>query len=161
MAPKSEQLQIRVSAAQKSRLRALAARAGQDVSAYVIARALPEARAQFDRAVRRLRDESARTYAFAEIADLLRNSASELDLDAPPEGLGQLSAVDRNYLAALVEQSRVQRGESPPDWTRAIEPLDSPWFATTLKSLRTHLLLVSPVAFKRRNLFVDPGEGRV
>lgn len=42
MAGKSQQIQIRVTAAQKTRLRELARRAGVDVSAYVLSQARPD-----------------------------------------------------------------------------------------------------------------------
>jgi uncharacterized protein (DUF1778 family) len=160
---KTAQLQIRVSPAQKARLRQLAARAGQDISTYVIERALPLARSRFDDAIRALRDGAARAFAFAELADLLRDAApAELQLDVPPQDLGKLSPFAKNYLGALIEQAYAARGTRMPAWITAIAPLDEPWFATELRSLRTHLLVVSPPPFKRRNLFVDPGvAGRV
>lgn len=160
---KSAQLQIRVSPAQKTRLRQLAARAGQDISTYVLARALPQARVRFDDAVRALRDDTRRRFALADIADTLRDAPiADLDLDVAPETAAQLDAVTGNYLAALVEHACAEAGATPPVWTSAIAPLDEPWFATDLRSLRPHLLVVSPPPFKRRNLFVDPGvAGRV
>jgi uncharacterized protein (DUF1778 family) len=159
---KTSQLQIRVSPAQKNRLRRLAARAGMDVSSYVLARALPDARRQFDEAVRALRDDRRQRFAFAEIADLLRDaSLDELQLDIEPDNLAALSDVTANYCAALIEEACTTRGVTPPAWVAAIEPLDVPWFATDLRSLREHLLVVSPPPFKRRNLFVDRGAGRV
>jgi uncharacterized protein (DUF1778 family) len=160
---KTAQLQIRVSPAQKARLRQLAARAGQDVSTYVIERALPRARARFDDAVRVLRDESARRFAFAELAEVLRDATpAELQLDVAPHELPKLSAFAQNYLAALVEQACAAHGAVSPAWTASIAPLDEPWFASDLRSLRTHLLVASPPPFTRRNLFVDPGvTGRV
>jgi hypothetical protein len=36
-----------------------------------------------------------------------------------------------------------------------VAPLDEPWFAVPLESLRPHLLRVSPVPFKHRILFID------
>jgi hypothetical protein len=36
-----------------------------------------------------------------------------------------------------------------------VKPLERPWFASSLKSLRLHLLTASPPPFRRRNLFVD------
>lgn len=51
-------------------------------------------------------------------------------------------------------------GVQAPDWTRDVVPLDKPYFATPLRSLRSYLLRVSPVAFKRHNLFVDATVGR-
>jgi hypothetical protein len=40
-----------------------------------------------------------------------------------------------------------------------VPPLDEPHFATPLRGLRLHLLRASPVAFKRRNIFVDSSVG--
>lgn len=161
---KTSQLQIRVSPEQKARLRRLAARAGQDVSSYVLARALPAPpRLQFEAAVRALRDDEKRRYAFAEIADLLRaDTLTALQIELEPAGVGGLSTLASNYLAALVEQACVERGAPIPAWTGAIAPLPTPWFASDFRSLRALLLTTSPPAFKRRNLFVDPGvAGRV
>jgi hypothetical protein len=57
----------------------------------------------------------------------------------------------------MVEETCIARRLPPPSWTQAIAPLDEPWFATTLRSLRLHLLRVSPLVYKRRNLFIDAG----
>jgi hypothetical protein len=40
-----------------------------------------------------------------------------------------------------------------------VEPLERPWFAVPFASLRPHLLSAAPIAFKRRNLFVDATVG--
>jgi hypothetical protein len=42
---------------------------------------------------------------------------------------------------------------------REVPPLEEPHFATTLEGLRLHLLQVSPVPFKRRNIFIDSSLG--
>ena len=60
---------------------------------------------------------------------------------------------------ASPEEASAERDVAPPEWTGDVAPLDAPWFATTLRSLRLHLLRVAPVAFRRRNLFVDAGAG--
>ncbi len=65
----------------------------------------------------------------------------------------------RNYVAAMVEQAAHMKRVRPPAWTARVEPLETPWFATSLESLRLHLLRASPVPFKRRNLFVDSAVG--
>ena len=69
--------------------------------------------------------------------------------------LNQLSPLLQNYVAAMVEHAATQKDVAPPAWVRDIPPLDTPHFAGGLRSLRQYLLAVSPVAFKRRNLFVD------
>lgn len=160
---KSEQLQIRLTAAQKSRLRQLAREAGQDVSTYVLSRALPEARQRMDEALRALHDEDDRRFALAELADTLALlGAAELEQVVAHADLDGLTEFVKNYVAAIVEQACARSGVTAPPWTGEVAPLEEPWFATSLESLRLHLLVASPVPFKRRNLFVDPGaRGRV
>jgi hypothetical protein len=69
-----------------------------------------------------------------------------------------LSPFAQNYLAAMVEHAAQQKNMGAPDWVHGVRPLDEPWFASKLRSLR-HLLRAAPVAFKRRNLFVDSSVG--
>lgn len=158
MVGKSEQLQIRVTAAEKARLRQLARRAGLDVSAYVLAQAMPPARERFQRTVTALRHESDQRYALAELSEILVPlGAGELERTVDAADVSGLSEFAQNYLAATVEYLCVKRGAALPSWTRAIAPLPEPWFATVMRSLRVHLLRSSPVAFKRRNLFIDAG----
>ncbi len=71
-----------------------------------------------------------------------------------------LSPFEANYLAAMIEYAAMLKGVVPPDWTRMVPPLERPWFASALKSLRLHLLTNSPPPFRRRNLFVDSSIGQ-
>ena len=158
MAGKSQQIQIRVTAAQKTRLRQLARRAGVDVSAYLLSQAMPDLHEQFQRAVTSLQDESEQRYAFAEISELLSAlGARELERTVCDVDLGGLSDFAQNYLAATVDHLCALRGAALPAWASTVSPLPAPWFATSLRSLRVHLLRSAPIAFKRRNLFVDSG----
>ncbi len=64
------------------------------------------------------------------------------------------------FLAAQVEWLCHRAGIPPPRWTR--DPacvLDRPWFSLSARSLRTHLLLETPVEFRNRNLFTIPEGG--
>jgi len=70
-----------------------------------------------------------------------------------------LSPLLGNYVAAMVEQAAAQKNVLPPKWVRDVAPLDQPFFASELASLRLHLLCSSPVPFKRRNIFVDSSIG--
>lgn len=72
MSPKSEQLQIRVTRQEKAALRRFAAAAGQDVSAYVLARALPATRQRFEGLLELLSEGTHERYALAELNDLRR-----------------------------------------------------------------------------------------
>jgi uncharacterized protein (DUF1778 family) len=157
---KTEQLQIRVTASEKKTLKRLARGAGQDVSSYVLSRALPKPRLRFQELVEAMADAKERRFALAELNDLLANlTRAELSevlrdpprLDLPPYW--------RNYVAAMVEQATHQKKIPAPKWLADIRPLTEPHFAAPLANLRLHLLRVSPVPFRRRNIFVDSGVG--
>jgi hypothetical protein len=160
MAGKSEFLQIRVTPKQKAALKRLARSAGFDVSAYVLMRALPQRRAPWDALVAALADDPAPSHRLAELHDLLAAaSASEFDEvvgSGPPSGAALWL---RAYVAAMVEHAAHEKGVAPPAWVMEVPALEVPWFATDLKALRPHLLRASPVAFRRRNLFVDATVG--
>lgn len=162
METKSKQLQIRVTPSEKAQLRRLARRAGQDLSSYVLSRALPPGKLRFDELLRELRtaDEPDRRYVLAELNDFLSGLAPAQLRDAVEKAdIRGLSDLMQNYVAAMVEQAACQKGVEPPSWTRDPPALDEPYFATSLRSLRSHLLRVSPVAFKRRNIFIDATVG--
>lgn len=158
MIRKSRQLQIRLTPAQQAALKRLARRAGQDLSSYVLGRALPDPGGRFAVIVTSLRDAEQPSLALAALHDLLAGLSgpelAEAVASLPPE-FSDLSPLLRNYVAAMMEQASRQREVPPPSWAGQVPPLDQPYFATSLRSLRMHLLRAAPVAFKRRNLFVD------
>ncbi len=158
---KAQQLQIRVSANEKATLRRLACKAGMDLSSYVLGRALPSpTRTRFSNLISALKRAESRKHVFAEINSLLSQLAPvelrEISEEMDFEGLPLFEA---NYLAAMIEHTFHLRGKAPPSWAKRIPPLAEPWFATELQGLRIHLLRASPVAFKRRNLFIDSTVG--
>jgi uncharacterized protein (DUF1778 family) len=160
MASKSEHVQIRVTRRQKAALKRLAAAAGQDVSSYVLARALPVARTRFEELVALLAEEPEPRYALAELNDLLSALvADELSDAVAHADLAGLPALLQNYIAAMVEQACYRKGVRPPSWTVRITPLEAPYFAAPFEGLRLHLVAASPVPFKRRNIFVDAAVG--
>jgi hypothetical protein len=78
------------------------------------------------------------------------------------EGLAKPAIDDAyvtNYVAAMVELAVHLRGVYPPSWTAEIAPLPEPVFFLPWQSLRAHLLLESPVPFRRRNIFIDSSIG--
>ncbi|MPY86466.1 MAG: hypothetical protein GEU99_00915 [Luteitalea sp.] len=160
MATKSEQLQIRVTPAQKVVLKRLARRAGLDVSSYVLSRVLPPARSRFHEILRALRREENRRFALAELNDLLSDLAPAQFRDTVADvELEGLSPFLQNYVAAMVEQAAHQKDEASPRWVHDVAPLEEPYFAVPFSRLRPHLLRAAPVAFKRRNIFVDSAVG--
>jgi Antitoxin ParD len=161
---KTSQLQIRVTPQQKEALRRLAHLAGQSVSSYVLAQALPPAHEDFSAAVRDLTraGDDSRAAARTLWTLLCDTPADDLDTLAAHQPQAGASPVATNLVAALFEQAAYDKGvELSNSWTRDIPPLERPHFTWALQSLRPHQIRVTPTAFKRRNLFFDPASGPV
>ena len=154
--PKTTQMQIRVSASEKTAIQRAASRAGMDMSAYVLARVLSVPASQFRDAIRDCADSASTRFALAELNSLLTQfTADELrDAVAAPLPPG-LSPFLENYIAAMVEYACGMRAIAVPAWTRAIAPLSEPVFGSELQSLRLYLLTHSPPPFRVRNIFID------
>ena len=160
MATRSAHLQIRVTPGEKETLKRLAQAASQDLSSYVLGRALPSNRLRFEEILRSLGEEEDHRFALAELNDFLTALAPvELPDALEDADVTRLPPFVRNYVAAMVEQAVHLKNVPPPAWASRVAPLEVPHFATTLKSLRLHLLGASPVPFKRRNIFVDASVG--
>lgn len=153
---KTEQLQIRLSSAQKAALKRRAAQAGRRLSTYVLELVAPEAGLRFEELLDALAKGDSTRFTLAALNDLLSElRPAEFETAtraAPPPAL---SARLANQVPAMVEFAAAGKGVSAPAWTRDVRPLEHPWFATDLPGLRLHLLIASPAAFRRRNLFVD------
>jgi len=152
---KTEQLQIRLSVARKAALQRAAARAGLDVSAYVLARVDAPVAVEFARLVRTAGQGDGR-FPLAELNALLtRLTAGELQ-EAVADGIpGNLAPRMANTIAAMVETACANRQLEYPRWTQRITPLAEPVFGSGLPGLRLYLLTHSPAPFRRRNIFVD------
>ncbi|MGQ0560801.1 MAG: hypothetical protein ACT443_02890 [Gemmatimonadota bacterium] len=153
---KSQQIQIRVSAEQKRRLRKLAREAGTDMSAWVLSRVLPDEAERFQELVVALGSARTRQFALAELADYLRSlppGAFQRAVSQAPRP--KLDQGTLNHLAAAIELAAARRAQAPPAWTRQIPIPAAPEFGSTLFSLQLYLLTRSPVALRRRNLFMD------
>jgi hypothetical protein len=160
MPAKTQQLQIRVTPQQKAALKRLARAAGRDVSSYVLSRLVPDGQGRFAAILDSLRTEADPRYALAELNDFLAACPPFAFADAVSAAdLGVLSPYLRNYVAAMIEQAADLLHVPPPSWVRDVIPLNTPRFATPLRSLRLHLLQSAPVPFKRRNIFVDASVG--
>jgi uncharacterized protein (DUF1778 family) len=157
MKSKDQQLQIRVTPAEKAAIKVAAARAGMDMSAWMLARVLPPARATFQQLVAALAEtDDERRYGLADLNDFLTSAAPrELEQAVADPPAVQLDPYVSNYVAAMVETAATRAGMPPPAWTAKIAGLETPVFGTLLDGLRLHLLLYSPPAFRRRNIFID------
>jgi len=158
--PRSDQLQIRVSPAEKAAIRRAAEHAGLDMSAYVLSRALPSPALRLQACIADCAGPAPPSFALAELNTLLtRWTATELrDAIATPPS-DTLAPFLSNYIAAMIEHACERRSVRVPGWVRAIEPLAEPAFGSTLRSLRLHLLTHSPPPFRRRNIFIDATVG--
>jgi hypothetical protein len=159
MRTRSSFVQLRVTPHEKAALRQLSRAAGQDLTSYVLSRALPANRLRFQEIVDALAAGSQQRYALAELNDFLTGLAPMEFLDAVEVDLPDLGPFHSNYVAAMVEQAAHLKGLPPPAWTSAIAPLEQPYFGSRLRSHRLHLLRASPVPFRRRNLFIDASIG--
>ena len=159
---KTQQLQIRISAEDKARIGARAARAGMDVSKWVLQELLPPVEQKFQMLCLELATRpDARSFTIAEFQDWFTGlTASEYKRAVRHAPEARLAPFEASYLAAMVEQAAAIQGVNPPRWTGAVKGLDTPWFASPLKSLRLYLLTHSPPPFRRRNLFIDSSVGQ-
>jgi uncharacterized protein (DUF1778 family) len=131
MQTKDQQLQIRVTTAQKADIQRAAVRAGLDVTQWILTRLLPPAGRRFRDLTRALAvDPAARRFTLAELNDFLSGLSAQQFQDAtaepPPAALPRYWA---NCVAAMVETAANQKG------------------------------VASPPAFRRRRIFVDATVG--
>ncbi len=159
---KTHQLQIRISAQERSLIQARAASAGMDVSKWVLQQVLPPLDGKFQTLCRELASHpDARSFTFAELQDWFhRLTGDEFMRAVRHTPQAHLPAFEASYLAATVEHAAAIKGVDPPRWTAAVEALETPWFASSLLGLRLYLLTHSPPPFRRRNLFIDASVGQ-
>jgi hypothetical protein len=158
---KSGQLQIRVSTQQKAAIREAARRAGMEMSSYVLARVLPAAARRFHDVVQACAVPGNERFALAELNSLLASlGAAALREATAEEPVRWPSPFVAAYAAAMVERASEARRMPPPPWTATIGALPEPYFASELPGLRLYLLMNSPAAFRRRNLFIDSSVGQ-
>lgn len=158
--PKTAQLQIRVSAADKATIQRAAKQAGMDMSTYVLTRLLSIPALRFQECIAACAALSSPSFALAELNSLLSawtpGEMRDAVATAPSVALNSHLA---NYIAAMVEYGCARCSLPAPSWTRAIPPLEKPEFGTRLEGLRLHLLTHSPPPFRQRNIFVDTSLG--
>jgi hypothetical protein len=157
---KTEHVQIRVTRAEKAELVRRARAAGQDLSSFLLKRALPDTAGRFAALVQALVGRARDPFVLAELSDFL-GSLDRSSFDSALELLprARLDDVTRNLMCAMVETRAAKLAVRPPAWAQSEPALRRPWFPTELSSVRLHLLCNSPPAFRRRNLFVDSTVG--
>jgi hypothetical protein len=130
-----------------------------DMSSYVLSKVISTAATRFKECVAAAAGPSS-SFGLAELNSLLTKLSSFELKDAVAEEAGvALSPFIANYIAAMVELACARRAIPVPHWTRAVMPLEEPWFATPVPALRHYLLTSSPAPFRRRNIFIDSSLG--
>jgi hypothetical protein len=156
MGNKTSQLQIRVTPEQKAELKSLASSAGLNVSQYVLATVLPAHRHALADRTEAFAQANDRPSALSDLGAYLTGLApSELSLAVSDIDVAELAPTLQSHVAAMVELVTRSVGLEPPGWAGRIQPQHRPHFARDLPSLRPHQMRVTPVPFKRRNLFID------
>lgn len=156
MSSKTAQLQIRVTPEQKRCLKRLARDASMEMSEWVLTRVLPSEADRFQEYASTLRHAENRSYALAEMADFLRALPAAAFARAVAHApMATLDPDTINYLGAAIELAARRRGLKAPKWTAEVAAPSTPRFGSSLASVRMHLLTQSPVALRRRNLFMD------
>ena len=160
-ARKQEQLQIRLTHAQKVMLMRAANGANMSLSEWVLCKALPMNLQRFHRLIAMLAHAEKPAYILAEIHDVLQESSLELfETITECPWFASLTPYLENYLAAMIEYTAHKHGVPAPLWLKKIDPLKTPVFASELMSLRLHLLLHSPPPYRNRNIFIDAPIGK-
>lgn len=105
-------------------------------------------------------DPKNRRYTLAMLNEFLANqNCSSLQQVISAQPLMTLDPYLDNYVCAMVELACWQKRIPPPTWTESVPPLQEPVFGTSLVGLRLYLLTHSPLAFRRRNIFIDASIG--
>lgn len=163
---KDSQLQIRISKELKAALQAAASSEGKELSAWILGQLTPAYIRRWCTLCDSLAEctsiQSA-TFPLASVSDLISKiSSAELShlLRFPPSV--KLAPEVLAYLASMLEHAAYDKKTEIPQWVSQVPPLESPIFGSSLISLREHLLINSPAAYKKRNIFIDsPVGGRV
>jgi len=156
---KSEYLQIRVSKQEKEIIKASAHSAGVDMSAWILKKILFNKAKGFIKIIQKFMTEE-QSFVFAELHDFLAQLQTfDFELAVDIEPTSKLTDFQINYIIAMIVHRANQLKVLNPAWIKNHKILSKPYFGTNLKSLRLHLLINSPLAFKQRNIFIDSSIG--
>jgi hypothetical protein len=101
-------------------------------------------------------DEQSYRIAFSGFLDSFYSNPNRRQTMIEPEP--PLTGDDRRdaYMAAAAEHLARRWGLRIPDWTdNSARSLHEPWFTTDIEALKPLLLAQSPLAFRKRMIFVE------
>lgn len=157
---KSTFLQIRLTPMEKRVVAQMAKKAGMEMSSWVKRCIFSTQKQQYLGIIEMVADPKNKKEALASLNDFLSAISKEHFADAvlplPKEMAGTFIG---NYIASMVELAAHQKNIESPPWIHSFQGLPDPHFSSDLPSLRLHLLKVSPIPFKKRNIFIDSSLG--
>lgn len=157
---KNDTIQIRVNLEQKKKLKALAKFYNKNLSELIISKLLTETlMLDLVNIYNDMHDKDNWSFCLAKLNELLQKIPEQLweELsEIEPKGLEHKQLA---YISALLEQTAFIRKLKKPQWTSSVTALQTPLFASQLKSLQIYLLTVSPLPFRMRNIFIDSSAG--
>lgn len=161
---KTEQLQIKVSLHMKEMIRKRAQAANMDLSEWLLENVFPSPYREFQSLINNLviQERLENPFiAFAELNDFLLQLCPDELVQAIQEGpQKKLSDLAFNYVAAMVEQAcHKKKVMSLPLGLEEAAGVEKPYFRSSFQNLRLYLLTVSPISFRKRNIFTDSTVG--
>ena len=158
-------LQIRISSAEKEKIKSLARLDNCDISEWILKQLEPkQSILKLQQLYSDLEDVKDLSYKLAEISDFFYDAPTQLWSDiVNVSPSSQLSHDVLAYVASMIEYISDYRKLPLPTWTKDVTALDTPYFYDAKSAeLKMFLCLNSPIQFKRRNIFVSfDGRGRV
>lgn len=130
------------------------------MSEYILTRIFPEQKFRWMGLLTKLSRSKKTSFVLSEIHDFLAGLSSDdwiATVSEAPED--SIEPVWLNYVCAMLELAASQKKVAPPEWTKLVEPLNTPYYASELLSLRLHLLTSAPPPFRKRRLFIDASVG--
>ncbi len=157
---KTDFLQIRVTPSEKKILQTHAKKKNMDVTSWVKSRLFHSKQQQFQIILSEIESAEQPREAWAELHDFLtqlsKNEFLSALFDLPRSFQNTFKG---NYIAAMIETTAQHKNFSFPAWTKHYMGLETPYFGSTMDSLRLHLLVSSPAPFRKRNIFIDTSIG--
>lgn len=157
---KTDFIQIRISKDEKKRFAKLAKLQGQSLSEWIISKLSSDSSSiEIKKIYAKLRKAEDSSYILALLNDYLMNMPELLWNDALKDSPENIDIENLCYIASMIERATEIRGLELPQWVKDIGPLSKPYFGSKLKNLRMYLLINSPIAFRKRNIFIDASVG--
>ena len=156
---KTSHIQLRVSLHEKTVIRKAAARAGLNMSEWILSHLFLKSRVKFLSILKTLKlagETSERPYVLHELNAFLQGlNGPQLSETVAEEHEISLPEFLDNYVAAMVEKACLNKNCQAPIWLARRTGLKTPYFGSDLASLRLFLLCNSPAPFRKRNIFID------